>query len=88
MEPVEKMQMRIGELQQKLQENTPEYKTLLRQIHEEIRETPELAYALKDEEIAVIISGLSKFTGVVIAEKKMKEPISRKKAANITEDDV
>lgn len=84
----EKIKFRCAELQQALEQEQPGYKTILQDIHEKIRETPELLYALKDEDIAVLVSGLEKHTGVVIAEKKAKEPMTKKRAAKLTEDDI
>lgn len=88
MEPIELVKFRCAELEQKLQESTPEYKVILKDLHEKIRETPELLYALDDSQIAIIVAGLSKFTGIAISEAKSKEKISKKQAASLTEDDV
>lgn len=88
MEDTDKIKMRCAELEQKLALNDPTFRNILKEIHENIRKQPELIYVLKDEEIAVIVSGLSKHTGIEIAAVKVKEKISKKAAANLTADDV
>lgn len=88
MEPVDQLKMKCAELEQALLSENPEYKNILHKMHEEIRQTPEFIYMLKDEEIAVIVSGLSKMTGVQIAEVKKKEKITAKKGKGLSADDV
>lgn len=88
MEPTELMQMRCAELAQQIEQKNPGYKNILREIHESIRTTPELLFVLSDANIATIVSGLQAYTGVEIAEKKAKAPLTKKAAARLTADDV
>lgn len=85
---IDDLRMRCAELEQAITVNAPEYKTILRTIHEEFAKTPEILYLLKDEEIAVVVQGLSKFTGNEIAEIKTKEKITKKIASKLSADDV
>lgn len=88
MDEIATIKFKCAELQQKLQAAEPGYKNVLKEIHENIRKTPELMYALADEEIAIIVGGLQKFSGIEIAAIKVKEKITKKQAANLTADDV
>jgi hypothetical protein len=88
MDTIESVRMRCAELEQAIAIEAPNYKTLLRTLHEEFAKTPELLYQLKDEEIAVVVSGLAKFTGNEIAEAKSKEKITKKIASKLSADDV
>lgn len=85
---IEVAKMRCAELAQALEAKNPGYKNILRDLHDNIRTTPELLFGLDDAEIATIIGGLSTWTGIEIAEKKAKEPISKKSAAKLSADDV
>lgn len=90
MDSIEQLKLKCAELERALTEDTPGYKTVLREIHENIRKTPEMLYALADEEIAVVVSGLSKLSDTEILETKKKEAktISKKLAAKLSADDV
>lgn len=85
---IDQIQMKVGDLQKALNERQPGYVGLLKVIHENLAQQPELSYMLKDEEIAVIISGLERFNQVEITEPKMKKGISKKQGRLISEDDV
>lgn len=90
MELIDQVREKCFQLEKAVEQNAPNYKVLLKEIHEKIRETPELVYALKDEEIAIVVSGLSKWTGVEIetAKKADAKKISKKQASLLSEDDV
>lgn len=70
---VEFVSSKIAELQQQLEEKAPGYKTLLREIHTILRKDEELVHILKEEEIGVIMRGLSTMKDVVINKETEKE---------------
>ena len=85
---IDQVKERCKELEQLILLDNPQYKLVLKDLHEKFRDVPELLYALNDEEIAKVVSGLEKFTGTEIAKVKVKEKISKKMAANLSADDV
>jgi hypothetical protein len=86
--PTEQIKFKCAELAQALELDTPGYKTILREMHENIKNTPELLYVLDDKEISQIVAGLSKFSGIEIAAVKSKEKITKAQAAKLGVDDV
>jgi hypothetical protein len=88
MDTIEQVRMKCAELEQALQTEDPRFKVVLKDLHEGIRKTPELLYALGDDQIALVVAGLSKFTGVEITTAKTSAKITKKVAGKLTEDDV
>lgn len=80
------IRMSVAELEQKLLASDPEMPQYLKRIHSNLLTYPELVHLLRDEERAVIISGLSRLTGTVIAASEKKAAI--KKLATHTVDDI
>jgi len=62
MTPAEQISSAILELQEKLLAQHPSMPILLRTIHKELQANPDVVTLLKDEERAIIIAGLEKFT--------------------------
>jgi len=62
MTPAEQISSAILELQEKLLAQHPTMPVLLRTIHKELQANPDVVTILKDEERAVIIAALEKFT--------------------------
>lgn len=83
---VERLQQKISELQSQLQTAAPGYASLLHEIHRALIEDEALVHLLKEEEIGVIISGLSKRKNVVIVEAIAKKTTS-KQLSRLTADD-
>lgn len=81
---------RTGELQQALEKQLPGYKDLLRVIHNMLKSDEDLVHVLKEEDIGVIISALSKHTGIVIttSQKKAGKTASGKKLNEVTAEDI
>jgi hypothetical protein len=59
---------RISELQEKLQAVAPGYEHLLHTIHTMLHKDPDMVHMLSEEQIGVIVSGLSRRKNIVIAE--------------------
>jgi hypothetical protein len=66
----EQVRGRILELQEALQQNMPGYEGLLHTIHRNLAQDPDTVHLLSEEEIGIICLGLSKRTGVFIAQEK------------------
>lgn len=71
-EEVEAFISRLTSLQEKLQQQSPDYKTLLSTIHSNLRKDPDLVHILSNEQIGVIVAGLSKHTGITLVEATLK----------------
>ena len=87
MTPHEIISLKIAELQATMLSSHPTMPTLLRDIHKNLQLDPEIVTLLQPEQVAVIVSGLSKQTNTTI----MAEIISGKKgikASKISVDDI
>lgn len=72
------IKQRIYDLQEKLQTAAPGYESLLHNIHQALAKDPDAVHLLTDEEVGTICAGLSKRTGIVIAEEKAKKRVTGK----------
>lgn len=63
---------RINMLQETLRANAPAYESLLHTIHVQLAKDPDVVHLLKDEQIGIIVEGLSKKKNVVIATSAAK----------------
>lgn len=68
---------KIQELQAALDERLPGFPLLLRDIHNTLRQDPEVTTLLTDEEISVIVKGLETHAAVTIVDSKAKKASSR-----------
>lgn len=66
MNTADAIKMKVAELEQAILNQHPTMPTLLKQMHTALRQEPELLHMLSDEEIGVIVQGLSKQTNTVI----------------------
>lgn len=66
MTPHEAISIKIGELYDAVQKTLPNMPTLLRDIHSNLKQDPELVTLLSPEEVSIIVSGLSKQTQTTI----------------------
>ena len=66
MSPHEIISLKISELYESVQQSLPGMPTLLRDIHANLKQDPELVTLLTPEEVSVIVSGLSKQTATTI----------------------
>ena len=66
MTPHEIISLKISELQAAVQATLPNMPALLRDIHQNLKADPEIVTLLKPEQVAIIVSGLSKQTQTTI----------------------
>lgn len=69
---LDKVRMRIGDLQEALETQNPGMLNYLKDIHTQLLKNPELVHMLQDEERRAIIKGLEVKTGEVITTPKGK----------------
>lgn len=62
----EAISIRIQELYDSVQSTLPNMPTLLREIHSNLKQDPELVTLLSPEQVSIIVSGLSKQTQTTI----------------------
>lgn len=62
------MAQKIADLQTALQTRAPGYERLLHEIHVGMQKDPDVVHLLTDEQVGVVVAGLSKKKNVVIAE--------------------
>lgn len=73
------MKGKIAELQAALLAKHPQLPNMLRKIHAQVRQDPELATLLDEEEIGVIVNGLKVQTQTEIVTSKEKAATSANK---------
>ena len=66
MSPHEIISLKIQELYEAVQSTLPNMPTLLRDIHSNLKQDPDLVTLLSPEEVSIIVSGLSKQTQTTI----------------------
>jgi hypothetical protein len=66
MTPHEIISLKITELQSAVTSSLPSMPTLLRDIHSNLRNDPEIVTLLSPQQVAIIVSGLSKQTQTTI----------------------
>ncbi len=81
---LDQMRAKILDLQEMLARQLPGYESLLQTIHRNLAEDSETVHLLSEQEIGVIVSGLSKKTGIYIA----AETARKKKNEKITLSDL
>ena len=78
------MQEKLASLEAALLEGTPNMPILLQDIHSHLRTDIELTSLISEEEVAIIVKGLSVQTNSVIAAKALKSESGKKALKNIT----
>ena len=75
---IEVISEKIATLKQQLETAAPGYESLLHQIHTVLIKDESLSHLLSEEQIGVIVSGLSKKKNIIIAEveKKSKKNVT------------
>ena len=72
-ESVAGIRMLLGDLEQALDAEIPDYKNILQRIHSMLQREPENVTVLQPEELAIVVRGLSKaknmFLDAVVAKK-------------------
>lgn len=84
----EQLVNKINELQTSLQENSPGYESLLYTIHTNLAKDPDMVHLLTEEQIGVIVSGLSKKKVITIATTERKAPSTRAKLSQTKLEDI
>lgn len=79
------LQSKITSLQEMLQQQSPGYENILRVIHENLNQDDSTVHLLTEEQIGVIVAGLSKKKGIVIAEVESKQRKAKLKDITIDE---
>ena len=82
------VQEKLAELEAALLEGTPNMPVILRTIYKQLKADPDLVTILSSEEASLIVRGLKKQTGAVIATKALKSSNARKSLKNTTVDDL
>lgn len=70
--PLQDIKNKISQMQSDLQQQLPGYEHLLRVIHTNLAQDDSTVHLLSEEEIGIIVAGLSKKKGVVLAEIETK----------------
>jgi len=78
---------KLAELEQSLLNKTPNMPTLLRDIHRQLKNDPDIVTILSEDEINILVSGLKKQTGVEISTAVLKQP-NKKALKSTTLDDL
>jgi hypothetical protein len=88
MTPQERLQNNLLELQSRLLTANPELPLYLKAIHEQLINQPELLHILKDEDIAAIVQGTAKYSGVVLASESFKKTKAKIAKKGVTMEDL
>lgn len=70
--------MKIAELQEALLNAHPKLPIILRDIHQQLKQDPDIVTVLSDEDIAILVSGLKKQTLTEITASALKKKTSLK----------
>jgi len=71
---------KIYQLRTSLQERLPNYESLLHTIHRSLAMQPDTVHLLSEEEIGIIVAGLSIKTNTFIAQDKAKKSVEKAKS--------
>ena len=87
---LEAMRHNISQLEKALVEKMPEMPMMLRRIHTDLKQCPELLHLLDEEEVAKVVRALSIQTGVVIQAQTAKSHAKSENAKlkNLSLDDI
>lgn len=69
---------KLDELEQVLLSNHPTLPTLLRDIHKTLKAQPDIVTLMSEEEIALVVQGLTKQTNSKLVESTLKPSASKK----------
>ena len=80
---------KLQELEQALLAEHPQMPTLLRQIHAGLLQNPAAIHSLNDDQIALVIKGLTQYTNTeIVASTKPKASAAKKALSKVTADDL
>lgn len=79
----EQLKNRISELQEQLQTGTPGYEGLLHVIHSSLSKDEELVHFLSEDEIGIIVSGLTKNKNMILVAEAVKKRTTKKELSTL-----
>jgi hypothetical protein len=85
MTPTEQIKEKIATLEAQLKEAHPNIATLLQTIHDTLKKDPEIVTLLDEDDIGIIVSGLSKHTAVEISAAALKSKTKSLKNITLTD---
>lgn len=90
MTPHEQVKEKLIRLEETIKTAHPTMPVLLKEIHDFLKEQPDVVTLLEEEEIQVIVQGLARQTNVELISTKSKQTSAAKskRVAAITEDDL
>jgi hypothetical protein len=87
MTPHESISLKIAELSDSILSSHPTMPSLLRDIHHNLKQDPELVTLLSSSEVAAIVSGLSRQTQTTISTQILTKS-KGKKVSDLSDDDL
>lgn len=87
MTPHENISLKIAELSSSILSSHPSMPSLLRDIHHNLKQDPELVTLLSPQDVATIVSGLSRQTQTTIATQILTKS-KGKKVSDLSDDDL
>lgn len=88
MTPIDQLREKVLTLQNALLTQHPSMPSLLRDIHNNLKQDEEIVTLLSEEEIGVIVNGLMKQTQTVILSAALKKGSGGKSLKKVTVDDL
>ena len=85
MTPAQQLSEKVLDLQSRLLAAHPTMPVLLREIHTQLRNDPELVTTLAEEEISIIVQGLMKQTQTEIATAVLKSKTKSTKSIGLAD---
>jgi len=79
---------KLAALEEALKEGLPNIAAILRPLHKQLKDDPDIVTTLTEEECAIIAKGLAKQTAVNITEKLTKTTSRKKSLSKTTVDDL
>lgn len=80
---------KLDELEQLLLTNHPTMATALRDLHKVLKAQPDIVTLMSEEEIAIVVKGLTQQTNSKLVESTLKPSATKKKAlSKVTSDDL
>lgn len=81
--------MELAELEQQLNDRIPDFRLTLRNIHQKLRQDPDIVTILSEEEIGLIVTGLATHANAeIVAPKAAKAARAAAKKTPISADDL
>lgn len=91
MNNIEQLRDKILNLDQLIKSQHPGMPTLLREIHQHMREDPECVTLVSEDEILIVVQGLQRHTNAVVTDNMLssaRKPAGQKRLAKLNDDDL